>query len=335
MRKDKRCSDMPATGCGCPPLDYRPCHMPRMTIQHAFSSATPVTGDRCSRDDFKMASQAAPWRRSLSSCEGSCCTATVEHPLRHRCAVAPARTHSPEHATLWCTTWPPPPPTPHLLHVLPVPAALILTTSSLLTRLCVSCSCRSTFGHHLLGVPDRILPRIGSPPIARGCASPRRPVYFPPLSAAHHDVVGPRAVFATPPCPHRCPPRRLHGHGQLPPRFGASRGAPRPLEPPDPRFSCVRIRAATYPPMAHSTPCCPHYACRRIADCVPATPIPVAGLPPPGAPPPRPLACSPESGRAVGAGRRARPGPPDLPPTGRQAAPLAAERAGGPWAVWI
>ena len=27
------------------------------------------------------------------SCEGSCCTATVEHPLRHRCAVAPARTH--------------------------------------------------------------------------------------------------------------------------------------------------------------------------------------------------------------------------------------------------
>ena len=179
--------------------------------------------------------------RSLSSCEGSCCTATVEHPLRHRCAVAPARTHSPEHATLWCTTWPPPPPTPHLSHVLPVPAALILTTSSLLTRLCVSCSCRSTFGHHLLGVPDRILPRIGSPPIARGCASPRRPVYFPPLSAAHHDVVGPRAVFATPPCPHRCPPRRLHGHGQLPPRFSASRGAPRPLEPPDPRFSCVHV----------------------------------------------------------------------------------------------
>ena len=153
----------------------------------------------------------------------------------------------------------------------------------------------------------------------------------PPLSAAHHDVVGPRAVFATPPCPHRCPPRRLHGHGQLPPRFGASRGAPRPLIPPDPRFSCVRIRAATYPPMAHSTPCCPHYACRRIADCVPATSIPVAGLPPPGAPPARPLACSPESGRAVGAGRRARPGPPDLPPTGRQAAPLAAERGG--WTV--
>jgi hypothetical protein len=139
--------------------------------------------------------------RSLSSCEGSCCTATVEHPLRHRCAVAPARTHSPEPATLWRTTWPPPPPTPHLSHVLPVPAALILTTSSLLTRLCVSCSCRSTFGHHLLGVPDRILPRIGSPPIARGCASPRRPGYFPPLSAAHHDVVGPRAGFATPLAP--------------------------------------------------------------------------------------------------------------------------------------
>ena len=107
---------------------------------------------------------------------------------------------------------------------------------------------------------------------------------------------GPESGFCHPPCPHRYPPRRLHGHGQLPPRFGASRGAPRPLIPPDPRFSCVRIRAATYPPMAHSTPCCPHYACRRIADCVPATPIPVAGLPPPGAPPPRPLACSPESG---------------------------------------
>ena len=197
---------MPATGCGCPPLDYRPCHMPRMTIQHAFSSATPVTGDRCSRDDFKMASQAAPWRRSLSSCEGSCCTATVEHPLRHRCAVAPARTHSPEHATLWRTTWPPPPPTPHLLHVLPVSAALILTTSSLLTRLCVSCSCRSTFGHHLLGVPDRILPRIGSPPIARGCASPRRPVYFPLRSLGRSPRRGgPESGFCHPPLPPQVP----------------------------------------------------------------------------------------------------------------------------------
>ena len=80
-------------------------------------------------------------------------------------------------------------------------AALVLTTSSLLTRLCVSCSCRSTFGHHLLGVLGHTSPRIGSPPIARGCASPRRPVYFPPLSAAHHEVVGPRAVFATPLAP--------------------------------------------------------------------------------------------------------------------------------------
>ena len=118
-------------------------------------------------------------------------------------------------------------------------------------------------------------------------------------------VVGPRAVFADPPCPHRYPPRRLHGRGQLPPRFGASRGAPRPLKPSDPRFSCVRVCAATYPPVAHSTPSCPHCVCRRIADCVPASPIFVAGLPPPGAPPPRPLACSAESGRAVGAGRRA------------------------------
>ena len=91
--------------------------------------------------------------------------------------------------------------------------------------------------------------------------------------------------------------------------------------------------------MAHSTPCCPHYACRRIADCVHATPIPMAGLPPPGAPPPRPLACSPESGRAVGAGRRARPGPRSshqicLLPVARQPRwPLSG--AGGPWVVWI
>jgi len=146
---------------------------------------------------------------------------------------------------------------------------------------------------------------------------------------------GPESGLCRPPCPHRYPPRRFHGRGQLPPRFGASRGAPRPLKPSDPRFSCVRVCAATYPPVAHSTPSCPHCVCRRIADCVPASPIFVAGLPPPGALPPRPLACSAESGRAVGAGRRAaQPGPRSGHPVVRQPRwPLSG--TGAPRAVCI
>ena len=121
-------------------------------------------------------------------------------------------------------------------------------------------------------------------------------MYFPPLSAAHHEVVGPRAVFATPLAPTGtllvASMATVNYHLDLAPL-----GVRHALSTPRIHVLVrVLIRAATYPPMAHSTPCCPHYACRRIADCVPATPIPVAGLPPPGAPPPRPLACSPESG---------------------------------------
>ena len=90
--QDKRCSEMPASRCGCLPLDYRPCHMPRMTIQHAFSSATPVTGDRCSRDDFKMASQAAPWRQPRKVAFAAIAWATALAARRStwapRCAVA-------------------------------------------------------------------------------------------------------------------------------------------------------------------------------------------------------------------------------------------------------
>ena len=66
-------------------------------------------------------------------------------------------------------------------------------------------SCRSTFGHHILGVPDRTLPRIGSPPIARGCASPRRPVYFPPLSRPLTTTWWARERFFPPPLAPQVP----------------------------------------------------------------------------------------------------------------------------------
>ena len=151
----------------------------------------------------------------------------------------------------------------------------------------------------VLGLPH--MPWVLAEPVGKAALKlskeiPEEKKEAPPLSAAHHNVVGPRAVFATPLAPTGtlfvASMATVNYHLDLAPL-----GCATPSRPPGSTFSCACvIRAATYPPMAHSTPCCPHYACRRIADCVPATPIPVAGLPPPGAPPPRPLACSPESG---------------------------------------
>lgn len=130
-------------------------------------------------------------------------------------------------------------------------------------------------------------------PARRSISLPRlhNPSISPPLpSAAHHHVVGPRAVFAPPPCPHRYPLRRLHDHGRLPPRVGASRGASRPLQPSDPRRSCMCAYAALYPPTTESTPCCLRCVSCRIADTITAPPITVAGRPPPGVPPRVPFA---------------------------------------------
>ena len=108
---------------------------------------------------------------------------------------------------------------------------------------------------------------------------------------------GPESGFCHPPLPPQVPSSSPPWPRSTTTSIWRLSGCATPSRTPGSTFSCACvIRAATYPSMAHSTPRCPHYACRRIADCVPATPIPVAGLPPPGAPPPRPLACSPESG---------------------------------------
>ena len=75
----------------------------------------------------------------------------------------------------------------------------------------------------------------------------------------------------------------------------------------------------SYPPTAGSTPCCLRCVSRRVADSIPAPPIPVAGRPPASH-----LRCRLRPARSVGdGGRRAQPvvaygarGPPDWPLSG-------------------
>ena len=147
-------------------------------------------------------------------------------------------------------------------------------------------------------------------------------------------VVGPRAVFADPLAPTGtllvASMAVVNYHLDLAPL-----GVRHALSNPRIHVSraCVSVPPPTLPwPIRRP---CPHCVCRRIADCVPASPIFVAGLPPPGALPPRPLACSAESGRAVGAGRRAaQPGPRSGHPVVRQPRwPLSG--TGAPRAVCI